>query len=398
MKRAIRAAAVVVFLLTMATSGSAQETPDSVSDTVAPPPPAFVEGGVYDKPYLTSLLGRTALGGYAETHARWEQVDGVRDGLGFQLRRWNIFTATQVNDFVRIGAELEFEELGEEITLEYAAVDITIHPSLTVRAGAILSPLGRFNLSHDSPRNEFTDRPLVSTDIIGTALTEPGLGVLGQFGVGGAGRITYELYAVNGFHDGLIESSPDGTRIPLGKKNFEDNNDSPAGVGRVAWSPRFGYELGVSAHRGAYNAFVRDGERVDDRNGVRIYALDLEATVAGLTVTGEGVAARVDIPSGLQGIYAARQRGVYLQGVREFGRGWVPTMPSSYFEAGVRYDGVDFDSRTTGDSIQRGTVGLNFRPSADAVLKLNYFRGRARDRFNNAGDSAGVLFSIATYF
>src|SRR5690606_40478158 len=99
------------------------------SDATAPAPPPFVPGGVYDKPYLTNLLGRTAIGGYAEAHTRWQQVDGVRDELGFELRRWNIFTATQVNDFVRIGAEVEFEELGEEITIEYAAIDLTIHPS-----------------------------------------------------------------------------------------------------------------------------------------------------------------------------------------------------------------------------------------------------------------------------
>src|SRR5690606_17627356 len=194
------------------------------ADTTRP----FVEGGVYDKPYLTSLLGRTAVGGYAEAHARWEQVDGVRDGLGFELTRWNIFTATQVNDIVRIAAELEFEELGEEITLEFAAIDVAIHPSLTLRAGAILSPIGRFNLTHDSPRNEFADRPFVSTDIIGTALTEPGLGALGVIGLGGPARITYEVYAVNGFHDGLINDSPEGTRIPIGKRNANDNNNSPA--------------------------------------------------------------------------------------------------------------------------------------------------------------------------
>ena len=394
----LRQGLIWAFLLLVPTTAiHAQETPPPPQDSLPPAPP-FVAGGVYDKPYLTNLLGRTALGGYAETHARWEQVDGVRDRLGFELRRWNIFTATQVNDFVRIGAELEFEELAEEITLEYAAIDVTIHPSLTVRAGAILSPLGRFNLSHDSPRNEFADRPLVSTEVIGTALTEPGLGILGQFGIGGAGRLTYELYAVNGFHDGLIENSPDGTRIPLGKGNAEDNNSSPAGVGRIAWSPGLGYELGLSAHRGAYNNFSADGGEVDRRNSLQIVALDLEADIHGFVVSGEGVSASIDVPDGLTGVYAAAQRGIYLQVVRELGQGWVPTMPNSSFEVGVRYDGVDFDSDLIGDSAQRGSIAFNFRPSADAVLKLNYFRGRTRDRFNNAGDSAGVVFSIATYF
>jgi hypothetical protein len=378
----------------LAAPANAQEAQNDTATSARP----FVEGGAYDKPYMTRLFGRTAIGGYAEAHARWEQADGVTEEAGFDLKRWNIFTSTQVNDFIRIGAELEFEELAEEITLEFAAIDFTVHPSFTLRAGAILSPIGRFNLSHDSPRNEFTDRPLVSTEIIGTALTEPGLGALGAFGLGGAGRLTYELYAVNGFHDGLINDSPDGTRIPNGKKNFEDGNASPAAVGRLAWSPRLGYELGISGHRGAYNVFLLDGEEVEERRDLAIWAVDAEATIAGVDFSGEAVAADLEIPPGLDGIYASAQRGLYVQAVRDFGRGWVRTMPRSFFEVGARYDVVDFDSELIGDSLQRMTFGLNFRATEDAVLKLDYVRGRARDRFNNLGEGAGVLFSIATYF
>lgn len=394
MKRTVLWMCVLTALAGRTTPASARQVDDTTSTTPRP----FVEGGAYDKPYLTRLLGRTAVGGYAEAHARWGETDGARQEMGFELKRWNIFTATQVNDFVRIGAEVEFEELGQEINLEFAAIDIAIHPSFTFRAGAILSPLGRFNLAHDSPRNEFTDRPIVSTGIIGTALTEPGIGALGLFGLRGAGRLTYELYAVNGFHDGLINDSPDGTRIPLGKRNFKDNNNSPAVVGRIAWSPRLGYELGISGHRGAYNTFLLDGEQVGERYDLSIRAVDMEATVVGIELSGEAVAADLDIAPGMNGVYATSQRGLYAQVIREFGRGWVRTMPASFLELGARYDVVDYDADVSGDSVRRITFGVNFRPSEDTVLKLNYLRGRTRDRFNNPGDEAGVLFSVATYF
>ena len=103
-----------------------------VTDTLPARP--FVRGGVYDRPYLTRLLGRTAIGGYAEMHARWERVDGATEERGFEAKRWNIFTATEVSDLVRISAELEVEEGGEEITLEYAAIDFRIAPGLALRA------------------------------------------------------------------------------------------------------------------------------------------------------------------------------------------------------------------------------------------------------------------------
>ena len=44
------------------------------------------------------------------------------------------------------------------------------------------------------------------------------------------------------------------------------------------------------------------------------------------------------------------------------------------------------------------TLGANFRPTQDSVLKLDYVRGRSRDEFNNPAHHAFLLFSIATYF
>jgi hypothetical protein len=358
----------------------------------------FVRGGVYDKPYQTQLFGRTAIGGYAEAHARWVRADGVREESGFEMKRFNLFTSTQVSDFVRIGAELEIEEGGEEITLEYAAIDFRLHTALTLRAGMLLSPLGRFNLSHDSPRNEFTDRPLVSTDLIGVALSEPGLGVLGQVNTGHRGRVTYELYATNGFNDGLITNSPEGTRVALGRRNVEDNNNSPAVVGRVAWSPRVGHEIGFSTHHGAYNVFVLEGVDVDVRRNLTITVFDLETTVASVRVTGEAARVAVQIPDGLSGLYASRQRGGYLEAAREFGRGWVRTMPQSFFTVKLRGDAVDFDTQQVGHTTAQMTAGVNFRPTRETALKIDFVRGRDRDRFNNSANHAAFLLSMATYF
>ena len=386
---------LAAMLLAVSTPLSAQRDSTAARDTIDRP---FVRGGVYDKPYLTRLGGRTTLGGYAEAHARWERVDGRKDEAGFEAKRFNLFTNTRVSDFVRIGAELEFEEGGHEVKLEYAAIDVRIHPSLTLRGGMLLSPLGKFNLAHDSPLNEFTDRPLVSTEILGVALSEPGFGAFGQFGLAGTGRITYELYATNGFHDGLITNSEDGTRIALGRGNFEDNNGSPALVGRLAVSPSQAYELGISAHHGAYNVSVDEGTRIDDRRDLSIFAVDAEAQLLGVQLNAEAARASIDIPSGLAGIYAAKQHGVYAEAVRSFGRGWVSTMPSSSFAGKVRFDYVDFDADQRGGTTGQISLGVNFRPTQDSVLKLDYVRGRSRDEFNNLGEHAFVLFSLATYF
>ena len=320
---------VLAAALSTAPAGAQRDT-TAARDTVERP---FVRGGVYDKPFLTRLGGRTAIGGYAEAHARFERVDGQRDESGFEAKRFNLFTNTRVSDFVRIGAELEVEDGGDEIKLEYAAIDLRIHPSLTFRGGMLLSPLGKFNLSHDSPLNEFTDRPLVSTELLGVALSEPGFGAFGQFGFARTGRFTYEVYATNGFHDGLITDSEEGTRIALGRGNLEDNNGSPAVVGRFAVSPAQSMEVGISVHRGAYNVSTSEGTKVDESRTLTIVALDAEARGLGIDFNGEAALAAIDIPPGLDGIYASRQRGGYAEAVRPFARGLIRTMPSSSFAA-----------------------------------------------------------------
>ena len=134
----------------------------------------LVEGGIGDKPFVQGQLGKTRLGGYTEVHFRYGRSDGITEEIIFVAKRFNLFTYAPVSDRLRVASEIEIEEGGEEIKLEIAALDFEIHPALTFRGGLILSPLGRFNLAHDSPANDLTDRPLVSTEIIGTAPPKPG--------------------------------------------------------------------------------------------------------------------------------------------------------------------------------------------------------------------------------
>jgi hypothetical protein len=385
---------IAVTLLALVSNVAIAQRDTVRADTTRP----FVRGGVYDKPYQTRLLGRTAIGGYAEAHARYERVDGITEQFGFEAKRFNIFTSTRVSDFVRMAAELEFEEAGEEIKLEYAAIDVRIHQALTLRGGMLLSPLGRFNLSHDSPLNEFTDRPLVSTEILGVALSEPGFGVLGQMPTGRQGRLTWEAYLTNGFHDGMVTASPDGTRIPLGRGNTEDQNSSPAMVGRVAWSPAIGHQFGVSGHHGAWNRFSIDGTQVDERRDLSIGVVDAEVTLAGIRLSGEGALARADIPPGLQGTYASRQAGWYVELARDIGAGWIRTAPGSTFTLKARVDAIDLDTEAVGHHVRQAGAGINFRPTSESVIKLELVRGWGYDQFNNRSDFARLLASFATYF
>ncbi len=386
MTRLLRAGTIgLLALALMPLSADAQERP-------------FIEGGRGDRPYLVDLAGRLAIGGYAEGHFRFVRQDGVTEELTFEAKRFNLFFNSQVSDFVRFGTELEVEEGGEELKLEYMTVDLAVHRSLNLRGGMILVPLGRFNLAHDSPLNPFTDRPFVATDIEAVALSEPGFGAFGLFPLAGTSQVTYELYAVNGFDSGVLDGSPDGTRIPEGRGNFEDNNNSLSIVGRVAWSPIEGTGLGVSAHTGAYNVSSIEGVEVDERRDVTIWTIDGETGLGPVQLSGEAAFASIDVPATLGPLFASSQRGFYLDAVLPFWKGRLSTMSTSFFAAKVRIDYVDLDTDLPGDDALRVSAGINFQPTNDTVFKLDGFRGRTHDRFNNPADQFGVLFSVATYF
>jgi hypothetical protein len=360
----------------------------------------FVKGGAYDKPHLYKLAtGRAAIGGYAEAHFRYEREDGITEELTFLPKRFNLFMHAVISNRFRMASEIEFEEGTEEILLELAILDFQIHPALTFRGGMLLTPLGKFNLAHDSPANKTTDRPLVSTQIIPTALSEPGMGFYGAIFPSARSRLTYEIYAVNGFDSDIIEESPEGTRIAAGRGNIEDNNNSPAFAGRLGLSPLPEFEAGFSFHSGTYNVSEVDGMIIDKKRNLSIFAIDGEWRKGRYELLGEYAHASINLPQSLMGsIYARKQQGIYLQTSANFLKGKIITMPESFFEGVVRYDWVDFDTELKGDSHTRLTIGLNFRPTADSVFKLDYLYNWQKNRFNVTAKSVGCLFSVATYF
>jgi hypothetical protein len=371
------------------------QAPDT---TAAAPQRPWMPGGYDDKPYLKGVFGRILVGGYTEALAEWERVNGATEVLGFEVPRWNIFTSTQVSSAVTVWAELEFEDGGAEVTLELAQIDVELREWLQTRAGVLLVPLGRFNLAHDAPRNEFAARPLPATELLGVAVSQPGLGAFGRFSPSSGVEAQYEVYAINGYSDALLVESPGGTRVPAGKRNFEDQNQSPAFVGRLAVSPRDGWTVGLSGYHGAYNVFKRDGLTIDDRRDLSIGVIDLEARFAGFALLGEATALEVEIPASLAGINASKQAGFHLDLSRRFARGLLPGLEASSLTAAVRVEAVDFDRELDGDAARRLSLGLNLRPSDETVIKLGWARGRSWDRFNNQSDDATLSLAVATYF
>jgi hypothetical protein len=365
-------------------------------DTIPPP---SVKGGIYDRPYLFRPSSAVSIGGYAESMLRLEYESGIHENTSFEARRFNIFLFSSISNLIKLTSELEFEHGTEEIKLETALVDLQFMDEANLRAGILLSPLGKFNLAHDSPRNEFNDRPLVSTQIIPATLSEAGIGLYGSLYPFSDHRLTYEAYLVNGLNDGVIVAG-EGTDIPAGRPEAfeEDNNGSPAVVGRLAAMPSFGGELGVSVHTGIYNTHRAEGLDIDERRRLTIFAIDGEYQVGALTVQAEFARASIDVPPSLVGLFAETQRGFYTQALYALLNNILPMFPKSVLSIGSRYDDIDLDTAIRGDHVRRLTLGVNLRPVPETVIKLDYQHEWRFDRLNNETRAAVIQFGVATYF
>ncbi|HET7819335.1 MAG TPA: hypothetical protein VFL70_08510, partial [Bacteroidia bacterium] len=137
------------------------------------------QDAIYNRPFIQIPKIKSSIGGYVEGNTNYFMEDGVTDGFSMELRRFNFFLYSNIHDKIKFISEIEFEHGTEEISLETALLDFEFNPSLNLRAGILLPNIGMVNANHDSPKWEFIERPLSSTDIIPSTLSEVGFGIHG---------------------------------------------------------------------------------------------------------------------------------------------------------------------------------------------------------------------------
>lgn len=363
-------------------------------------------GLIYSRPFVASP--KAIVGGYAEiayvNHSNnlgelnAENGNQVQEltGNAFQLRRMVPFIYADVSENVKFATEIEFENGGEEIDIEFATIDYLIQEFINLRAGDILLPVGKFNLLHDSPLRDLTDRPLVDQYIIPVALHQAGAGIYGTLYPTRLSKLDYELYVTNGFSNynqyqpsgpsGISPINPiQGTRGVSQIFSEFDNNTGKAGVGRIAFSPFLGLEIGGSGIFGAYDPA--------SKRPLAIWALDWTVQRGPFELIGESAWGYVSSNNLYQNgtpissgnlLNPRRMQGYYIQGNYHFLPAILTQLAPSFFNrdvstltAVVRWEEIhlaqDLSGRAgaLGDR-QRLTLGLNFRPTEDTVFKFDF--------------------------
>jgi hypothetical protein len=354
-------------------------------------PRTDLPGSIMEKPYLLGETGRVSVGGYMDMEFEWNE--GGKNT--FDQHRFIPFITGHVSDRVTVSAEIEFEHGGNvpggdgEIKLEYAVMDFEISSAFAFRGGVILSPLGSFNLLHDSPLNDLTARPVVSRQLIPSTLSESGMGFFGDTALGEEGAFSYQAYFVNGFNEEII--TEDGQlRIRNGRgSQKKDNNQDKALTARLGYSPTLGTNVGLSVHTGKYDN--------NDKHRLNITALDAKAVFGALEIQGELAAVNAGIDEEINPLTAEKQFGGY--GQANFHVLHDTLLKGSVVTLVVRGDWVDYDTDVDGDSEEGLTFGTNFRPTEETVFKFDYNLSKATPALGEKGDAKGrFFFSFATYF
>jgi len=366
---------------------------------------------VYNRPFMTMGKMPVSIGGYLEANSSYFGTDGVSEGLSFQIPRMTIFLSSTIKKRIKFLSEIEFEEGGKEIAIEFASMDIEFHPLLNLRGGVLMNPIGAFNQNHDGPKWEFISRPISATTIIPSTFSNVGFGVFGKYAINNF-VWAYEAYLTNGFDAQIIDNEENRTWLPASKNNAERFEESFNGVPLITAKTAFRHrkigEIGISWLGGVYNKFNMDGVTIDSRKRVDLFAIDFNTTIPKVNtyITGECVFATIDVPKNLPQQYGNRQQGGFVDIVQPILKRTMFGWENSSLNLAFRLEYADYNvgkftetDTNIADDIFAIVPGISFRPSSQTVVRANYRYLMQTDLLGNPPSrTAGFQFGFSTYF
>jgi hypothetical protein len=366
---------------------------------------------VYNRPFLTMGKIPAAIGGYIEADYTYKGTDGVSEGHSFRIPRLTIFIASSIHRRIKFLSEIELEEGGREINIEFASLDFSFHPLVNFRGGVIMNPIGAFNQNHDGPKWEFVERPVAMTQMLPATWSNVGFGLYGKqyFNTWAFG---YEVYLTNGFDESIINNPENKTFLPATKATAdrfeESSNGKPLLTAKVAFRKEKLGEIGISYMGGIYNKFEEDGLTLDEERRLNVFALDFNMVVpvAKTYLVGEWAWVNVDIADTYSQQFGDKQQGGFLDIVQPILRKDLFGFENSVVNAACRLEYADWNVGTfnetggnIGDNLWAIVPGISFRPTAQTVIRLNYRREWQKDLLGNPpSKTAAFQFGISSYF
>jgi hypothetical protein len=347
------------------------------------------------------------LGGYMTLNYR--SFDGDGRYPSFEGYRVILQTAFNISKGIDFATEIEYERGGagvpyltsNYILVEYAEVRFDVSDAFVPKAGILLIPFLRYNLYHDDPIWNLSERPFTATRSFRASLQQPGVGAEGVLPVGDSGTtFNYNFAITNGLNDNIGNAGVAG-----GRQDFRaDNNHDKTVWLRTGLAPRTPFfdavDLGFSVARGKLDT---DGDVL--MNG---WGLDGKLTKGRFDVIFEWTKFDFDRPSSVP--LASKPRGLeggFVQLDTRLINGFTPSQngivgATSSLTLALRYEWADTNDRVTGASLQDGSrciaIGLAFRPTPKTVIRIERREESSSFRDDTANEQDQWILSLSTYF
>lgn len=366
---------------------------------------------IYERPFLRVGKSPVAVGGYMESNWQYLSKEGFSEGHQFQFRRFTLFTSATIAQRIKFLAELEFEDGAKEIAIEFAALDFEFGSLLNFRGGMIVSPIGAFNQNHDGPKWEFTDRPIAMTQMLPGTWSVTGFGAYGKKNFSNW-MLGYEFYLTGGFDRSIIENDKNKTFLPAAKENENRYEESESGTittsGKIAIKHHTIGEIGISHMGGAYNKFQEDGEEIDVKRRVDIFALDFSTTIlrSNTSIVAEAAWVWVDVPHTYTQHFGNKQFGGFVDIIQPVLKKKLLGWSDAVLNLALRAEFVDWNReklrethQSAGEELWSFMPAISFRPTAQTVVRFNYRFLKERDIFRNPAERTdGFIVGISSYF
>lgn len=319
------------------------------------------------------------LHGYGDVHYNHPETGtlDVRKPAQADFHRLVLGLDHEFDEGIGFSMEIDFEHAATEIELEYAFLHFDLTPDLTLRAGALLMPVGPLNEFHEPTLYYSVERPYVQRSLIPTTWQEVGLGVVGR---ALDGKLAYRAYVVNGL-DASKFNTADGIRKGRGDGGAEAPAEDIAGVIRLEYPALPELTLGASVYGGGVDQRTAG---LKDRPYLAIYEADALLTLWDFEVRGVFVTERLsqadDVSAAVGETIGGTMQGGYVEIAHHLLRLAAPD--SSHDLVGfARYEGFDtshdaprgFKADPAADR-QVLTCGLAYYPIRNIVIKADYER------------------------
>lgn len=329
-----------------------------------------------------------SIGGYGEiNYTHFTGDKGSRRNTADALRGI-IYVGYKFTENIVFNSEIEIEH-ADEIFLEFAELNFFWKDYLNAKAGLLLNPMGFLNQIHEPPFFFGVKRPDVETVIIPSTWRENGAGIFGSWD----DLIHYKLFVMNGLDaTGFSSGGLRGGR----QKGSRTLAEHVAVVGRLDLTPMPGVLIGGSFYHGGsgQNQFLplagatTPAVTIPDTE-TTLFDIHAEYKGKGLHLRGLFAmafledaavltAARAATDASFSGAIAEQMLGGYAEIAYDiwpfFGSNeeWTlePFYRFEYFDTQHRVPAgfaKDFTKQ-----VESHTVGLNFEPIPNVVLKVDY--------------------------